>query len=74
MKSVEAQSGRAPGRRRWKHCAIAREGAPGDRLEQCNAILSMVLGGEYPLAGIRRDRAQKARDEPSSLFRCSMMW
>jgi hypothetical protein len=23
----------------------------------------MVIGGEYPLAGIRRDRLQKARDE-----------
>jgi hypothetical protein len=43
--------------------AARREGDPGDRLERCNAILSMVIGGEYPLAGIRRDRLRKARDE-----------
>jgi hypothetical protein len=43
--------------------AARREGDPGDLLERCNAVLSMVIGGEYPLAGIRRDRLQKARDE-----------
>jgi hypothetical protein len=45
-----------------------RKGEPGDRLERCNAILSMVIGGEYPLAGIRRDRLQKAREELASLL------
>ena len=45
-----------------------REGEPGDRLERCNAVLSMVIGGEYPLAGLRRDRLQKARDELASLL------
>jgi hypothetical protein len=48
--------------------ARRREGEPGDRLERCNAILSMVIGGEYPLAGLRRDRLQKARDELASLL------
>lgn len=48
--------------------ARRREGEPGDRLEQCNAILSMVIGGEYPLAGPRRDRLHKARDELASLL------
>jgi hypothetical protein len=28
----------------------------------------MVIGGEYPLAGLRRDRLHKARDELASLF------
>ena len=45
-----------------------REGETGDRLERCNAVLSMVIGGEYPLAGIRRDRMQKARNELASLL------
>jgi hypothetical protein len=45
-----------------------RDGAPRDRLDHCNAILSMVVGGEYPLAGVRRDRVQQARDELPSLF------
>lgn len=48
--------------------ARRREGEPGDCLERCNAILSMVIGGEYPLAGLRRDRLQKARDELASLL------
>ena len=45
-----------------------REGETGNRLERCNAVLSMVIGGEYPLAGIRRDRVQKARNELASLL------
>jgi hypothetical protein len=45
-----------------------RGGRPGDRLDRCNAILSMVIGGEYPLAGLRRDRLHKARDELASLL------
>ncbi|MBV9374962.1 MAG: hypothetical protein JO320_07905 [Alphaproteobacteria bacterium] len=48
--------------------ARRREDAPGRPLERCNAILSMVVGGEYPLAGIRRERLQKARDELASLL------
>lgn len=47
--------------------AKRRAGDAGDRLERCNAILSMVVGGEYPLAGIRKERVQKARDELASL-------
>jgi hypothetical protein len=43
-------------------------GEAGDRLERCNSILSMVIGGEYPLAGLRRDRLQKARDELVTLL------
>jgi hypothetical protein len=46
-----------------------RRSGKGDHcLDRCNAILSMVIGSEYPLAGIRRDRVQKARDELASLF------
>ena len=52
---------------RIKLTAARRAGEPGDRLERCNAILSMVIGGEYPLAGIRRDRLQRARVELVSL-------
>jgi hypothetical protein len=48
--------------------ATRREGEPGDRLDRCNAVLSMVIGGEYPLAGLRRDRLRKARDELASLL------
>ena len=48
--------------------ARRRDGEPGDRLDRCNAVLSMVVGGEYPLAGTRRDRVQKARDELASLL------
>ena len=48
--------------------ATRREGEPGDRLERCNGVLSMVIGGEYPLAGLRRDGLYKARDELASLF------
>jgi hypothetical protein len=45
-----------------------RQGELADRLERCNAVLSMVIGGEYPVAGIRRDRLQKARDELATLL------
>ena len=45
-----------------------RDGAPRDCLDRCNAILSMVVGGEYPLVGIRRDRVRKAGDELRSLL------
>ena len=48
--------------------ARRREGAAGDRLERCNAVLSTVIGGEYPLAGLRRDRLHKVRDELASLL------
>ena len=55
---------------RWRTelSARRREGVPDDRLKRCNAILSMVIGGEYPLAGLRRDRLQKARNELASLL------
>ena len=48
--------------------ARLRDGEPDYRLERCNAVLSMVIGGEYPLAGLRRDRMQKARDELATLL------
>ena len=53
---------------RTELAARRREGEAGDRLERCNAVLSMVIGGEYPLAGLRRDRLRKARDELASLL------
>jgi hypothetical protein len=46
--------------------ATRREGAPGGRLERYNAVLSMVIGGEYPLAGLPRGRFHKARDQFAS--------
>jgi hypothetical protein len=48
--------------------AARREGDSSHCLERCNAILSMVIGGEYPLAGLRRDRLHKARDELALLL------
>jgi hypothetical protein len=48
--------------------AARRKGEAADHLERCNAILSMVIGGEYPLAGLRRDRLRKARDELVTLL------
>jgi hypothetical protein len=48
--------------------ARLRDGEPGYRLERCNTVLSMVIGGEYPLAGSRRNRMQEARDELASLL------
>ena len=47
--------------------AEQRAGAGRDDLDRCNAILSMVVGSEYPLAGIRRDRVQQALQELSAL-------
>jgi hypothetical protein len=35
-------------------------------LERYNAVLSMIIGGEYPLAGLRRGRFHKARDQLAS--------
>ena len=48
--------------------AARRKGESADHLERCNAVLSMVIGGEYPLAGLRRDRMQRARDELATLL------
>lgn len=44
--------------------ADGRAGAPdaGNRLQRANALLSLVVGGEYPVAGLHRDRLQQARD------------
>lgn len=42
-------------------------GATGDSLERCNTILSLVVGSEYPLSGLHRDRMQQARRELSFL-------
>lgn len=53
---------------RTEFIAKRREGEPGARLDRCNAILSMGIGCEYPLAGLRRDRLQKARDELATLL------
>ena len=35
-------------------------------VERYNAVLSMIIGGEYPLAGLRRGRFHKARDQLAS--------
>jgi hypothetical protein len=55
-------------RLRTELTAGRRQGELVDRLERCNAVLSMVIGGEYPLAGLRRDRMQRARDELATLL------
>lgn len=38
-----------------------------DRLRRVNALLSLVVGGEYPVQGLSRDRLEKARDALSAL-------
>jgi hypothetical protein len=47
--------------------AERRNGEPRDHLERCNAVLSLVIGGEYPLVGIRRERLRQARQELAAL-------
>jgi hypothetical protein len=39
-----------------------------DRLRRVNAVLSMTVGGEFPLVGIRKERIKKARDEVEALL------
>jgi hypothetical protein len=39
-----------------------------ERLRRVNAVLSMVVGGEYPLVGVRKERIKKARDEVEALL------
>lgn len=39
-----------------------------ERLRRVNAVLSMVVGGEYPLVGVRKERITKARDEVAELL------
>ncbi|MGE0258120.1 MAG: hypothetical protein AB7H71_09235 [Alphaproteobacteria bacterium] len=39
-----------------------RGGAIGDCLGRVNAILSQIVGAEYPLEGIRRERIEKVRE------------
>ena len=39
-----------------------------DLLNRTNAILSLVVGGEYPLVGVRRERIELARDAVKSLL------
>jgi hypothetical protein len=48
--------------------ATQSEGANIGRLDRCNAVLSLVIGAEYPLEGVRRDRIQQARDQLASLL------
>ena len=45
----------------------ARRGV-GSYLDRCNGILSMVIGGEYPLEGVRRERMKQARDHLALLL------
>lgn len=50
--------------------AEQRQGnAVGDRLARVNAILSQLVGAEYPLEGIRRQRIETVREELTSLLR-----
>jgi hypothetical protein len=43
------------------------DAAAPERLRRLNAILSVVVAAEYPLAGIRRERIEMARRELASL-------
>lgn len=46
----------------------ARRGeAVGDCLGRVNAILSQIVGAEYPLEGVRRERIEKVREQLLSL-------
>lgn len=40
-----------------------------NRLRRVNAILSMMVGGEYPISGLHRERLQKARHALDELQR-----
>ncbi|HJU18559.1 MAG TPA: hypothetical protein VJ770_19070 [Stellaceae bacterium] len=66
-----AQAVRALVRLRDDLAAAYRRAEPraGERLERCNAVLSVVIGGEYPLQGVRRERIEQARDELRALLR-----
>jgi hypothetical protein len=46
----------------------ARGPQTDDRLERCNAILSVVSGAEFPLEGVRHERIAKAREELARLL------
>jgi hypothetical protein len=48
----------------------AGKGTPGheERLRRVNAVLSMVVGGEYPLVGVRKERIKNARNEVEELL------
>jgi hypothetical protein len=41
--------------------------AIGDRLSRVNAILSQIVGAEYPLEGVRRERIENVREQLVSL-------
>ena len=43
-----------------------------DRLDHTNAVLSVIVGGQYPLVGVRRERVQHARDLLKELFEAEM--
>ena len=47
-----------------------RHGEPDrERLSRVNAILSQIVGAEYPLDGIRRERIKKVREQLVALKR-----
>ena len=48
--------------------ATQGQGANIERLVRCNTVLSLVIGAEYPLGGVRRDRIQQARDQLTALI------
>ena len=49
--------------------AERRRGEPiDDRLDRVNTILSQMVGAEYPLDGMRRERVEKLRDQLRSLL------
>jgi hypothetical protein len=59
---------------RFRDELIERQRSNGDaesrsRLRRANAILSMAVGGEYPVAGLHRERLQKVREALDKLRR-----
>jgi hypothetical protein len=45
------------------------DAAIADRLRRANSLLSLVVGGEYPVIGLHRERLEKARDALDKLRR-----
>ena len=52
-----------------EHRRDEREDARAARqLVRVNALLSLVVGGEYPLQGVRQERIRNARDDLAQLL------
>lgn len=64
-----AEAVRAIVRLRDRLIAERRDGRPvSSDLDRVNAVLSLTVGGEYPLAGVRRERIEQARQALADAF------